>query len=1081
MSDNYTSDDIQELSDRDHVRKRTQIYLGSTNRTEYPVPTFLDKAFGINTYEFVPAVYKSFNEIVDNSIDELTQLNKRTKSIQISGDTENGIYGVKDNGRGIPIDKREDGRYTPQVALGSLRAGRNFNGTQAGVIGQNGVGSACTNYCSESFDVRIIRDRKEYTQSFRNGADNVSKPKIKSTTSTKTGTEVQFKLDREVFTEGVDLPADLVHGRAMEIAFNNPGMTVTYNDNQENYIYKYPRGFEDVLSKMSKNYYKFESEGMEWYVVFDLHEGIDEQIFTWVNSSLLFEGGKCNTQFLNAFTDQVSDTLKTQAKKMKCEVTKNDVRRDLLVFGILKVTQPEYDSQSKTRLTGPDMRLDIKSMLEGQWKSFARQGKEWFETVLKRATDRHHSKADKEAMKDLTKGRRKKVVGLTDATSRNRYECKLIVTEGLSAAGMIDDVRDPKTVGSLPLSGKINNVYGARLAEVLKMGKIEKLIQAIGLVPGQKAVRSDLRYGQVWIAPDADPDGDDIMTLLSNLFYKYWPELMDPNRPFLFRLVAPNVVASKGKGKSHQRIHFANRAEYEKKKTKYKTWQIDYYKGLGSMIKDDWQMILSDDSDTLIPLNADAGMSDTMELLFGENADARKAWLSDSYVRDLENTGISSAYINEARRNYALYVLSNRAIPALADGLKPAARRVLWTGRNGEKHKSATLAGATMPIHPHASPEGTINTLAAFYGNNIPLLEGSGAFGTLKVPDEFGASRYTSVKVSKFTKDVVFKDIEIIPMKENYDSTLEEPKHFLPLIPLVLLNPSDGIALGYSSTILPRSLEDLVLAQIDVLDGKKLTPIPYDFTPTNNTSVEVDGGFTFTGEYERVDSSTLKITKLPYGLSHKKLVVGTEKTPSILDKLIEGNEIVDYEDNSSDEFDITVKFKRGALKSLSDDKVIKMFGLRTTPSENLNVLDFSHDHILANATDMSIVEMFTNWRLGWYVNRYERLLDLVKVEIQRYQDIIIAIDNDAGKVATTLKDKKEYEAWLNEIGVTFTDYIATLPTYRFTLSEREKTEKSLARAEKERDEYISILGSERKRKNIYKRELVKVLEDYGPK
>ena len=103
------------------------------------------------------------------------------------------------------------------------------------------------------------------------------------------------------------------------------------------------------------------------------------------------------------------------------------------------------------------------------------------------------------------------------------------------------------------------------------------------------------------------------------------------------------------------------------------------------------------------------------------------------------------------------------------------------------------------------------------------------------------------------------------------------------------------------------------MAQIDVLDGKDINPIPYDFTPTDNTSVEVAGRFTFTGEYERVDSSTLKITKLPYGLTHKKLVVGTEKTPSILDKLVEGNDITDYEDNSSDVFDITVKFKRGTL------------------------------------------------------------------------------------------------------------------------------------------------------------------------
>ncbi len=464
-------------------------------------------------------------------------------------------------------------------------------------------------------------------------------------------------------------------------------------------------------------------------------------------------------------------------------------------------------------------------------------------------------------------------------------------------------------------------------------------------------------------------------------------------------------------------------------------------------------------------------------LLFGDNADARKQWLNDSYIKDLE--GESSTYVNEARRNYALYILSNRAIPALSDGLKPAARRVLWTGRNGDKHKSATLAGATMPIHPHASPETTINTLAAFYGNNIPLLEGSGAFGTLKVPDEFGASRYTSVKVSKFTKDVVFKDIEIIPMKENYDSTQYEPAHFLPLIPLVLLNPADGIAMGYSSTILPRSLESIINAQVDVLSGKDIQTLPLKFKPTGNESTIVDGRHTFFGGFERLDSSTIRITKLPYGLSHKKLVVGTEKSQSILDKLLDNSEIIDYQDNSSDKFDIEVKFKRGTLKSLSDDRLIKMFGLKTTPSENLNVLDFSHNRIMDDVTDTIIIERFTEWRLEWYVKRYERLMELIEVDIQRYKDIITAIDNDAGKVATTLSDKKSYETWLDEVGVVNTDYISTLPTYRFTINERQKTEKNLAQATKQRDEYQSILGSERKRKNIYKRELLKILDDYG--
>jgi DNA gyrase/topoisomerase IV subunit B len=168
-------------------------------------------------------------------------------------------------------------------------------------------------------------------------------------------------------------------------------------------------------------------------------------------------------------------------------------------------------------------------------------------------------------------------------------------------------------------------VYDSTPAQVLKMEKIKELLLIIGLTPGKKAVRSDLNYGAVVVSTDADYDGDDIFTLLGNLFYKFWPELMDPSyEPFLFRLVAPNVCLVKGK----QRIHFPNRADYEKSKHKYKGYEVNYYKGLGSMHKMDWEMILSGETDTYIPIVSDKDMKDTMELLFSDNADARKAWLT---------------------------------------------------------------------------------------------------------------------------------------------------------------------------------------------------------------------------------------------------------------------------------------------------------------------------------------------------------------------------------------------------------------------------------------------------------------------
>lgn len=616
----YNSSDIQILSDRDHVRLRTPIYLGNMNRVECSIPLFVNDTFCLSQVEFVPAVYKAVGEILDNSNDELVKIKSKKNLLIISAETEKGQFTITDNGRGIPIDIHDCGKYTPEVALGSLRAGRNFGKTEAGVIGRNGVGSACTNYCSSSFNVTINRDCKVYNQSFKNGALDVSKPIIKKGPK-RTGTSINFTLDQTVFTEGVDLPESMIHNRAIELAFNNPGLTVEYQKKK----YKFNNGFDDIVKNISKDYYKFETEQMQFYIIFDKYEGIDEKMFTWVNSTLLFDGGLCNSQFINAFYNKVCQSLTVKAKKQKCVVTKNDVKQDLLIIACLKLDNPEYDGQSKTRLTGPDLRKPMIDMIDLKWKSFNRANKIWLETVLERAEQRHKSSGDKLAIKQLTQKRRKKVPGLMDATSKYRHQCILTVTEGLSASSMISEVRDPQKLATFPLTGKINNVHGCSPGEVLKMTKIINLLLAIGLVPGQKAIRKDLNYGQIWISTDADPDGNDICSLLVNLFYRFWPELFDPNRPaFIKRLVAPNVVVYKGT----KRIHFPTSALFEKQKNKYKNWSIDYYKGLGSMLEEDWNIILYDSQYLIDIVDTDNKLKQTLNLLFNDKlANERKVWL----------------------------------------------------------------------------------------------------------------------------------------------------------------------------------------------------------------------------------------------------------------------------------------------------------------------------------------------------------------------------------------------------------------------------------------------------------------------
>jgi len=436
----------------------------------------------------------------------------------------------------------------------------------------------------------------------------------------------------------------------------------------------------------------------------------------------------------------------------------------------------------------------------------------------------------------------------------------------------------------------------------------------------------------------------------------------------------------------------------------------------------------------------------------------------------------SSSYINQERRSYSLYVLSHRAIPAVTDGLKAGGRRVIWVGRDGKKHKSATLAGAAMPLHPHASPEGAINTLTAPYGNNIPLFKGDGAFGTLINPTAYGASRYTSVTIAKFTEDVIFKDLEIIPMMENYDGTLEEPVHYLPLVPVALLNPAEGIAIGYATNILPRALDDVINVQLNHLNGKKQTSkLMPNFLPLQNAAYaaeEMDKGiaYYFNGEIVKQDTTTLTITKLPYSQTHSS-VIGK------LEDLLESGTVVDYDDNSRDTINIRVKFTRGYLKDKPDVDLYKMLGLSVRQIENLNVIDFTGEAVW-NTTPMELITTFTDWRLGFYVKRYERLRDLLMIDLQRYYDVKIAIANNVGGAAKKIQSRSELKEFLKEIKIVHVDYIADLPVYRFTEEERLKNEERIKEAEATLKEYQEILSSENSRRTIYIEELKEILNNY---
>lgn len=440
----------------------------------------------------------------------------------------------------------------------------------------------------------------------------------------------------------------------------------------------------------------------------------------------------------------------------------------------------------------------------------------------------------------------------------------------------------------------------------------------------------------------------------------------------------------------------------------------------------------------------------------------------------------SSAYIDGCRHNYSMYVLKNRAFQTISDGLAAGSRRLLWTARDGVKRKSASLAGETMCLHPHAEATDIVDTLAKVYGNNIPFLEGFGSFGTRLKVDACGAARYTSVKASAFTKDVIYRDIEIVPMIENYDGTLEEPAHFLPLVPTVLVNPSSGIGIGFAADIHPRALKDIVGDQIKHLQGKKIVEPGITFTPyqavSTARSVAKNGKtrWHFEGTFKVVDSTTVKITNLPYGTTHKDL---TEKT---LVNLMEADRIVDFIDNSVDTIDIDVKFKRGQLSKFKTRvELLEALGLSGSVIENINIVGFNGERLIVEPTYTDIIQQFTDWRLTWYVPRFERLKELLLRDIQRYLDVLLAIKKDAGGVAKKTENRQAFLTWLSSIGVVDVDYVASLPVYRFTQAEAAIVEGKLAEARKTLAEYDDYLTSEQKRTELFITELKEVVKKHG--
>lgn len=356
-------------------------------------------------------------------------------------------------------------------------------------------------------------------------------------------------------------------------------------------------------------------------------------------------------------------------------------------------------------------------------------------------------------------------------------------------------------------------------------------------------------------------------------------------------------------------------------------------------------------------------------------------------------------FLDQEYTEYGMYVIEQRAIPSLIDGLKPTQRKILhvcnriWSNSSAKPMKVFQLAGRTSSetFYHHGDMSGSIINLAQDFKNNLPLLERDGQFGDLRSP-EAGAPRYIGVSLSKNFKKI-YKDFELLTPQFEEGNEIE-PKWFLPVIPLVLVNGANGIAVGYNTIILTRNVNDVIKACINWLDGKK---IPSHITPHLDVfkgkyyqDKEIENKWYVEGIFERVNTSTVRITELPPSMTF-------ENWEKHLQKLIDKKDIVDYTDDSKDSVDYIIKFTRENLNSLTDEELKKMLKLVDTETEFYNTLD-EHGKLKIFKNVKEIVDYFMNFRLKFYQKRK----DFVIASLQRE---LIQLSNRARFIKMIIEDE----------------------------------------------------------------------------
>lgn len=619
MEEEYGAEKIKVLKDLEAVRQRPSMYIGSTGSR---------------------GLHHLLSEVVDNSIDEV--LAGYCQNIWVILHFDDSVT-VTDDGRGIPVEIHPQYQKSAlELVMTTLHAGGKFdNKTYRVAGGLHGVGISVVNALSPFLEVKVFRSGKIWRQRYSRGKVLSPVEIIGETASEKTGTEIKFRADEEIF-ESISFDYEKISWRLRELAYLNQGVRITLTDEklEKSEVFCYEGGIRAFVEHLNQNrevllkepiYLSGEQNAAQLEVAIQYNLNFIQDIFSFVNDIHTEEGGTHLFGFKAALTRVINDYAHRQGNKVN--LAGEDVREGLTAIISMKLPDPQFEGQTKTRLGNSEARGIVESIVYKGLSRYFEENPNIAKTCLQKCLSASRVREATYRARELTRKKERfgggNLPGKLAACSRNNPERnELFIVEGDSAGGSAKQGRDREFQAILPLKGKIINVEKAHLIKVLNNDEIKYTITAIGTGIKEEFDLSRLRYHKIILMSDADVDGAHIRTLLLTFFYRYMPELIKAGHIFIAQ---PPLYRVKNKNKEYFLYSDRELEELRKQLNKEKL-EVQRYKGLGEMNPEQlWQATMDPETRTIYQISIENAFQadELFTILMGGEVEPRRKFIED--------------------------------------------------------------------------------------------------------------------------------------------------------------------------------------------------------------------------------------------------------------------------------------------------------------------------------------------------------------------------------------------------------------------------------------------------------------------